>query len=439
MKKLEKFVTEINEKKEEGALENAPINPKDKNLDADKMKGKTAEKNGSKGRWAIDEPTDDDILNDLDPDDWNDNILALKSKFEAKKPFFIQGEAGWGKTSIIKQQAKHYGRTIITVYLDKCEATDLGGTPYVRHGAKGQGVTDVAMPGWCDYIMENEDTPKKKFLLFFDEMNQAQPDVMNALMPIILENTICGYQFDKDFLMIGAAGNLERENRGGVSELSKPLKDRFRPIIIWECDWDAAFKHLHSKYDEKLGADIINKIKATGEVFSSPRTVERGIIEYLLSMKSSSIKDKLTAAKIKKLQLDGLCKDDISRQEDQAIAKLAEEMHAWLNDDGKEDSKRKGSGNSRKDVNMVPQKLKKAIEDGITLGYMRQKEDGKFVKYGISRENYKILLELDDDNSLNAEILDRIVDKLEAEGKSFKFEKDEQWMKAGYKDPQEGD
>ena len=32
--------------------------------------------------------------------------------------------------------------------------------------------------------------PDKQFLLFFDEMNQAADDVMNALMPIVLRNVV---------------------------------------------------------------------------------------------------------------------------------------------------------------------------------------------------------------------------------------------------------
>ena len=41
-------------------------------------------------------------------------------------------------------------------------------------------------------------------------MNQAQPCVMNALMPIVLKNVICNVQFDN--FMVGAAGNFEDEN-----------------------------------------------------------------------------------------------------------------------------------------------------------------------------------------------------------------------------------
>ena len=73
-------------------------------------------------------------------------------------------------------------------------------------------------------------------------MNQAQPDVMNALMPIVLEHEIAGRKYgptDKNGkvtesnFFVGAAGNFEDEN-DAVNELSGPLKSRFKPIIVWK-------------------------------------------------------------------------------------------------------------------------------------------------------------------------------------------------------------
>ena len=85
-------------------------------------------------------------------------------KFKADEPFFIMGEAGWGKTSIIKSMAKRFGRRVITIYLDKCEATDLGGIPVPREDKRGNAYVDSAMPAWAQYMLEHEDD---QFLLFF--------------------------------------------------------------------------------------------------------------------------------------------------------------------------------------------------------------------------------------------------------------------------------
>ena len=81
-------------------------------------------------------------------------------------------------------------------------------------------------------------------------MNQAAPDVMNALMPIILKNEICGKSF-KNYI-VGAAGNFEHEN-DAVNELSEPLLSRFGGIITWktggEAEWKSAFNWMKNKWE----------------------------------------------------------------------------------------------------------------------------------------------------------------------------------------------
>ena len=228
-----------------GKEEQKIINKKATN--AKRTKGKEEKEWTPNGAaWAIEPPYDDGAVEDIPDEDYNDNLLDLQAKFDADEPFFIQGRAGWGKTSIIEDMAKRAGRHVITVYLDKAQATDLGGIPVP---VEENGVAKIvnAMPDWAAYMLAHKND---KFLLFFDEMNQAQPDVMNALMPIVLKNVICNIQFDN--FMVGAAGNFEEENENGISELSGPLKSRFKPIIIWnsgtEDDWRSTFKYLHKKW-----------------------------------------------------------------------------------------------------------------------------------------------------------------------------------------------
>ena len=162
-------------------------------------------------------------------------------KFKAQEPFFILGEAGWGKTSIIKDMAKRFKRQVITIYLDKAEKEDLGGIPAPIKNADGRVTRKMLAPDWAEYMADH---PETQFLLFFDEMNQATPDIMNALMPIVLEHQICGKKYDNFF--VGAAGNFEHEN-DAVSDLSAPLTSRFKPIIVWETGteeaWHEAFEH----------------------------------------------------------------------------------------------------------------------------------------------------------------------------------------------------
>ena len=115
--------------------------------------------------WAIEPPYDDGAVEDIPDEDYNDNLLDLQAKFDADEPFFIQGRAGWGKTSIIEDMAKRAGRHVITVYLDKAQATDLGGIPVP---VEENGVAKIvnAMPDWAAYMLAHKND---KFLLFFDK------------------------------------------------------------------------------------------------------------------------------------------------------------------------------------------------------------------------------------------------------------------------------
>jgi hypothetical protein len=203
--------------------------------------GKDAEKNKTGGRWAIDEPMDNEPMEELTKEDMNRNIKRLLMKFDAEEPFFIIGEAGWAKTSIIKNMAKRFKRRVITVYLDKALKEDLGGQPIPTKDKDDDAVVETAMPGWAAYMKNH---PDEKFLLFFDEMNQADPGVMNALMPIVLETEICGYKFDN--FMVGAAGNFDYEN--DVNPLSGPLESRFKPIMVWETNTEDTWDYLSDYY-----------------------------------------------------------------------------------------------------------------------------------------------------------------------------------------------
>ena len=415
MKKLEQFVLEGRPKKNQEAQEVPEL--KD-------VKGKDADHNDSEGLWEIEPPTEDDIAKGIDRDTLNKNKKHILMRLKSKKPFFVQGEASWGKTSIITQLAHQCGRTVLTVYLDKAEATDLGGIP-VPTETNGKKHIQRLLPEWAA-VMANE--PKTQFLLFFDEMNQAAPDVMNALMPIVLKNVVAGRKFDN--FVVGAAGNFEEEN-DAVSALSKPLLSRFGGVIMWESgDWDSAFQHLHKKWDDKLDKRMIDKFKSYANLFKNPRDVEQFLIETVYEMKKDKDFDVFDAEDWAD-QVAGITKEDLSRSEEAQIKELGETIYNFMNNAEKKDT---GRSANKKDLNMIPENVKRSIRNAMKNGYIVQEEDGKNVKYGVSRENILDCIDLDE---INAEMAERLISKLEADGVKFKYEKNEDWKKAGLKDPDE--
>ena len=403
------------------------------NVNPERIVGKDAKKNGTGGKFAIDEPTDNDVVEPLSKDQLNKNMKRLLMKFKADEPFFIMGEAGWGKTSIIKSMAKRFGRTVITVYLDKCEATDLGGIPVPREDKRGNAYVDSAMPAWAQYMLEHDD---KQFLLFFDEMNQADGAVMNALMPIVLETEVCGVKFDN--FIVGAAGNFDHEN-DAVNELSGPLKSRFKPIIVWEtggdAEWKQAFDFMHKEWDSKLGEDgpeYINLLYENRDLFQNPREVEHKILKWCSKMVDTDDKDLFDVEDYLD-RLSGLAKEDLNRTQEDKLKKLAEATYNLVNGRSLSPERKRSKGKE-----MMDETLKNTIKKAMRNGFMTNGPDSSDKrKYGISKENAPLVFcdpEMTE-NACNREMFDRYINKLEADGLKFKYDTDAEWKEAGLADP----
>lgn len=392
------------------------------------VEGKPAEKNGSGGLYGIDEPVTNKAVVEIPKEQLNKNMKKLLMKFRTEEDFFIIGKAGWGKTSIIRKLAERFGRKVEVVYLDKAVASDLGGIPVPGKTQKGRGKQEMLMPDWAATMNENPDID---YLLFLDEMNQAAPDVMNALMPIILEHEVCRVPFENFF--VGAAGNFEDEN-DAVNELSGPLRSRFKPIIIWQTDWSASFSHLHSKWDEILGEEFVSKFEESKELFDNPREIERNIFKFTNKLKRSGMYSEFDVDDYFERIKDLTEPRKLSRSEESSAKRLAEYMYDYINDKLAAKAEKSSRSTRNKGMDMVSEVTKNAIRKAMRQGYLEQKEgkDEHVVRYGISRENISAAI---DPEECNAEMLDRIITKLEADGVKFKFEKDSQWKKLGYKDP----
>ena len=391
------------------------------------IEGKPAEKNGTGGLYGVDEPTDNDAVVEIPKEQLNKNMKKLLMKFRTEEDFFIIGRAGWGKTSIIRNLADKFNRKVETVYLDKAVASDLGGIPVPGKTRKGHGKQEMLMPDWAATMNENPDID---YLLFFDEMNQAAPDVMNALMPIVLEHEVCRVPFDNFF--VGAAGNFEDEN-DAVNELSGPLRSRFKPLIKWQPDWKAAFSNLHEKWDSILGKDFVNKFEENEDLFDNPREVEHKIFKFTNKLKKSGMYSEFDADDYLD-RLNDIVRENLQRNEKAAVKKLAEYMYDYINDKLAAKAEKSSRSTRNKGMDMVSDVTKNAIRKAMRQGYLEQREgkDQHTVRYGISRENISAAI---DDRECNAEMLQRIITKLEADGVKFKFEKNSQWKKLGYKDP----
>ena len=402
MKKLEQYVYEARPRKD---------------VDPEKVDGKAPEKNGSKGLWALNEPKDDEVAKSIDLDDPEntESMEDLIDKFDLEEDFFIQGEAGWGKTSIIRGLAAKYKRKVITVYLDKAQKEDIGGMPIPTKDKHNVAAIEQAMPEWASIMYKD---PDSNYLLFFDEMNQADPGVMNALMPVVLEHEICGIRFKNFF--VGAAGNFDYEN-DSVSELNGPLNSRFKPIIVWESNtpraWKQVFNYLHKKYDNEIGKEVVDLLDDNHDIFENPREMEHKVIEYCKKIINKD--DAKKRAKVEKIErrLRNLAKKDLTASQEDKLPRLAEELFKFINGDAV------GAQKARKGQDMFDPETKKQI---IRAWKQGRYNDGKHT-YGISRES---AFDIVDTEEVNAEMMQNLMDKFEADGGKFKYETDAEWRKA---------
>lgn len=429
MKNLNVFVNQFNESEDHPQLKDV-VGKDPKEI---KSKGRW------KGKWAVDEPTDDDVLDDAYEDATNksENLMKLRRKFDSEDPFFVQGPAGWGKSSVIKNMAKRYKRHVITVYLDKAEASDLGGLPVATTNKEGDPEQRHLMPPWGHIIADNPDI---NFLLFLDEMNQADPAVINALMPIVNDNVICGLELDNYF--VGSAGNLMEENEAGLTDLrdNQAFFSRVKPIIIWQKEWEPALDYIREKWTDKVGKELIDAVDEAHEAFVNPRELTKKCIQWAYKIKENGFGNaKRYSAENNAKYLFELCKPEgeLTRDQHKQVLHLADAIHSYLS--GEDTSASTGrSASKKKDAEMVDDNFKKEIRKAMKRGYfedIQKDKNGKVIsndRYGCSRENIIYLFT----QTYSPETIQRIVNKFEADGVKFKYEKNSEWKKAGYLDPE---
>lgn len=420
---LSKYLTEANSSGEKAVVNGKATTVNNVDAAAEDMDYKDEDV------FQVDKPTEDDINYEFDLDSANENLIRLIDRVRTDRPFFIQGKAGWGKTSIIEQVAKKFGYTVITVFLDKAEATDLGGVPVPVKRRSGYRAVQNLMPLWAIYMLEH---PDEKFLLFFDEMNQAAPDVMNALMPIVQKREVCNHKFKN--MIVGAAGNLEEENRDGLSALSGPLRSRFKPIIMWETNteeaWDAAFKYIHKACDKTCGKELVDTVEEHAMMFENPREVQVLIIEWAAKKaqdasyggKSGWVRDSLIRDHIEACLAEEPGDRYTKTTTDAAVDDLCEYITKYIEEGGagaeiettgSSDQKRRG------DIGVFESYIK-ILENDLKKGYTIL--DG--VKYGVSLEDissYALQDEDGNDVAPTAEQIEYVKKQLEIRESPIKY------------------
>ena len=142
----------------------------------------------------------------------------IKRCIQARRPVFLWGPPGIGKSDIIEQIGKEQDRPVIDIRLILMDPTDIKGIPYYNPTS---GKMEWAHPS----ELPEDDGIFSNALLFFDEMNSAPPSVQGAAYQIILNRRIGEYHLP-DGVDIVAAGNRQND-KGITNRMPTPLANRF--------------------------------------------------------------------------------------------------------------------------------------------------------------------------------------------------------------------
>jgi len=159
-----------------------------------------------------------DVIRTVSP---NKAKNALRHAMQKKRPVFLWGPPGIGKSDIVEQITASFSNShLIDIRLSLWDPTDIKGIPYfdsnnvkMAWGAPSE-LPDQEMAAQYDNIV-----------LFLDEMNSAAPAVQAAAYQLILNRRVGTYKLP-DNVIIVAAGNRESD-KGVTYRMPAPLANRF--------------------------------------------------------------------------------------------------------------------------------------------------------------------------------------------------------------------
>jgi len=198
---------------------------------------------------------------------------AILKAFKVKRPVFLWGPPGIGKSEVVSEITEELGGFMIDLRMAQMEPTDIRGIPFFN---KDNGKMDWAPP--VDLPDEELASQYPIVCLFLDEMNSAAPAVQAAGYQLILNRRVGKYKLP-DNVVIVAAGNRDSD-KGVTYRMPMPLANRFlhiemRPDFTSWQNW-AVNKGIHKDvvgYLSFAKQDLYDfDSKSSSRAFATPRT-----------------------------------------------------------------------------------------------------------------------------------------------------------------------
>jgi hypothetical protein len=179
------------------------------------------------------------------------NITQLKQSL----PFLIKsglvpniiGKHGIGKSSVVAQYAKENGYTFHPFFLGQMSDNgDLLGLPEFNRDSQGK-ATSVS-------FVHPAKLPKNpKSILFFDELNRASKELLQAIFQLALEGTLHDYTLPEDSAIIMAM-NPATDDYSVLDFADKAFADRFVHINL-----DPTHEEFHTYMSSRYGLSSISE------------------------------------------------------------------------------------------------------------------------------------------------------------------------------------
>lgn len=198
---------------------------------------------------------------------------AILAAFNVKRPVFLWGPPGIGKSEVVEEITNELGGYMIDLRMAQMEPTDIRGIPFFN---RDNGKMDWAPP--IDLPDAELASQYPIVVLFLDEMNSAAPSVQAAGYQLILNRRVGKYVLP-DNVVIVAAGNRESD-KGVTYRMPMPLANRFihvemRPDFNSWQDW-AVGKSIHKDvvgYLSFAKQDLYDfDSKSASKAFATPRS-----------------------------------------------------------------------------------------------------------------------------------------------------------------------
>ena len=200
-------------------------------------------------------------------------VKAIRKCFAKKRPAFLWGPPGIGKSEVVEGIASDMNGFMIDLRLGQMDPTDIRGVPYYN---KDLGVMDWAPP--IDLPTQELCDQYPIVVLFLDEMNSAAPAVQAAAYQLILNRKVGTYKLP-DNVMIVAAGNREAD-KGVTYRMPAPLANRFihLEMTVSFDDW------FEWAVDNNIHSDVVGYLqfskqdlydfdpKSSSRSFATPRS-----------------------------------------------------------------------------------------------------------------------------------------------------------------------